>query len=265
MAAGRSWEEACVAGLLEVCERDAFAIMWMNRLSMPRLVVKRGSRLARDLRQALGGSEASVTFVDISNDAGIPVVAAILRHSWLGKPVVSVGASAKRSVEAACRKAFAEAANGYTYIVSQLEAGTGGYSGPDFSGITEWRLHPLVYMEPAMQRELDFMTASDVEREIADPEVNGDGDDDAGRLSALTDRLRSEFAEIAAVDLTTREFAEIGVCVAKVFIPEAVPLHPDHRYTGLAHRRLFEVPRRLGYSATDTSAESLNPLPHPFS
>lgn len=57
MAASWSRVAACIAGYFEICERDAFVIMWMNRLSLPRLHVPAGSALDARLRMIVGGSE----------------------------------------------------------------------------------------------------------------------------------------------------------------------------------------------------------------
>jgi ribosomal protein S12 methylthiotransferase accessory factor len=65
------------------------------------------------------------------------------------------------------------------------------------------------------------------------------------------------------VDLTTREFAELGVHAVKVVAPCAVPLNADHRFPWLGHRRLYETPRWFG--ARRPSPEEFNPMPHPFS
>jgi ribosomal protein S12 methylthiotransferase accessory factor len=125
MAAGWSIEEACLSGLLEICERDAFAIMWMHSLSMPRIVIDPESRFGRELDSVLGPSGGRVWFVNLTNDLGVPVVACVLRQQFEGKPLLTVGAAAKLDYEAACRKAFAEAANGYSRVAGELASHAG--------------------------------------------------------------------------------------------------------------------------------------------
>jgi len=61
-----------------------------------------------------------------------------------------------------------------------------------------------------------------------------------------------------------RDEAELGLHVVKVFVPGAVPLHPDHRYPWLGHRRLYDVPVSLGWRGDRAAPEELNPMPHPF-
>jgi ribosomal protein S12 methylthiotransferase accessory factor len=57
--------------------------------------------------------------------------------------------------------------------------------------------------------------------------------------------------------------AETGFRVVKVFIPGMQQIEGDHTHRLLGGRRLFEVPRRLGYPAAAHIAE-LNPDPHPY-
>jgi ribosomal protein S12 methylthiotransferase accessory factor len=267
MASGWSWESACLSGLLEVCEREAFVVMWLNRLSMPRLKVDPGSQLGRDLRQALGFSAGQVTFVKLSNDFDVPTVLAVLHRCYLDRPLVTVGAASKSTFEAAARKAFAEAANGYCRLVSTMEQTDNAWKpAPDFSNVVDWEWHSLTYADPSLQENLHFMTASEEEQPMPQETKCMDGDETQGEtLELLLRRLKGKFSEIAAVDLTTRELSELGVHVVKVMIPEAVPLAPDHRYPFLAHSRLYELPRLLGYRNHRTTVEDLNSFPHPFS
>ncbi|MGO9232206.1 MAG: YcaO-like family protein [Bryobacteraceae bacterium] len=259
MAAGWSWEEACLSGLLEVCERDAFTIMWMNSLAMPRILVGEDSALDRDLKRLLANTGAQVWFVNVTSDLRIPTVMAVLRHHYLGQPVLTVGAAARVRFEAACYKALAEAANGYARVVSELDARGRWQPAPGFTDVTDFAYHSLVYAAPEHQAALDFMLASEVHRPIEEIEPDAPPDA-AGRLRHVLALLSGHFREIVAVDLTTREFASLGLYAVKVMIPEAVPLHPDHRYPWLGHRRLYEVPARLGYETG-----KLNQSPHPFS
>ena len=258
-AAGWSWEEACLSGLLEVCERDAFTIMWMNSLAMPRIAVRPDSLLGRELERLLAGTGARISFVNLTNNLRIPTVLAVLRHRCLGQPIVTVGAAARMRFQDACRKAFAEAANGYARVVSELDAHGPWRPAAGFVDVTDFARHSLVYTVPEHQPALDFMLASPVEQPIE--QLESDTPPDApGQLRHALALLRENFQEIVAVDLTTQEFASLGLHAVKVVIPEAVPLHPDHRYPWLGHRRLHEVPRVLGYESG-----KINQFPHPFS
>ena len=90
------------------------------------------------------------------------------------------------------------------------------------------------------------------------------GDDDAALLPWLVGELARRGEDVIVVELTTRDAAALDLHAVKVFVPGAVPLPPDHRYQPLGHRRIYEVPRRLGWRADEPRPADLNPYPHPF-
>ncbi len=247
MASGWTWEEACLSGLYEVCERDAFGLMWAKRLTGPRLLPAPGSPLEADAERARVSLEAEVTFVDISNDLRVPTAIAVVRRRYRGRPIVAVGSAAKPGLGQACRKAFAEALSVSGALGEYLEGPDADWSPhADFSNVTDWKWHSLLYTRPEFQHELDFLTSSAEARVLGqEPECGED-------LRSLAARLRPHFPQIVAVDLTTQELAEIPVYAVKIMAPHAVPLEPDHLY------------RRHALPRLHTCGSALNPLPHPF-
>jgi ribosomal protein S12 methylthiotransferase accessory factor len=85
-----------------------------------------------------------------------------------------------------------------------------------------------------------------------------------GDIAVCLDALTSKGFDVLVVDLTTRDVAEAGFRVARVLIPGLQPLHGDHRFRFLGGKRLYQVPRVLGYPQECTTEESLWPWPHPF-
>jgi ribosomal protein S12 methylthiotransferase accessory factor len=263
MAAAWSWARACLTGLLEACERDAFTIMWMNRLSLPRLRLDPESALGCEIARVLSGRDATLTLVNLTSDFAVPTVMAVLRSSAEGQPLVTIGASAKPTFAEAIKKALAEAVSDCERLRHVFEQpGTRWQPAADFSNIVDFEWHSLFYTFPEYQPHLDFLTASPIEQPIPTALERQGTDPDVlrGVLSVLAEKGE----DVVAVDLTTREIAEFGVHVVKVMVPGAVPLNPDHRFPWLGHRRLYTVPRLLGYRATDTRVDELNPMPHPF-
>jgi ribosomal protein S12 methylthiotransferase accessory factor len=112
-----------------------------------------------------------------------------------------------------------------------------------------------VYADPVHQPALEFLTASRVTGRITDEQAPIDP-------HAAVAALRRAGLDAIVVDLTTRDVRSLGLHVIRVVVPEAVPLVPVHATPPLAHRRLCEVPVRLGY-ATRRSIEDLD-LSSPF-
>lgn len=263
MAAAWSWTAACLAGYMEVCERDAFAIMWMNRLSLPRIAVPPASPMARELER-IGGA-ARIALVNLTNDLRVPVVMAVLRHRLRGRAIVTIGLAAHADFCAAACKAALEAAGEYERLRERSEdpALRDWRPAADFGNVVDFEWHGHAYLDERMQEHLAFLTASPEEQPLDSLHpLPGSGGE---LLRSILDRSIAQLPDVVAVDLATREFAELGVHAVKVMAPAAVPLHADHRFPWLGHRRLYETPQRLGIASCATTPESLNPLPHPFS
>ncbi len=246
MAAGWTFEQACLAGLYEVCERDAFALMWARRASCPRLLPAPGTPLHAEVTTVTRQSSACVTFLDISNDLGVPAAAVLLRDHFLGRPIAAFGSSAKPSLHEACRKALAEAVAVRNALRIFLDGPDAAWRPtPDFSNVTDWKWHALLYTLPEFNAMLDFVSASPhcrILHEESTPHPPS--------LQALTHSLRARLPSLLAVDLTPPDIASLSLHAVKIFAPHAAPLEPDHRY-----RR--PVPRLLAVTQP-------NPLPHPF-
>lgn len=263
MAAADSWARAVLTGLFEICEREAFAIMWLNRLTMPRVRVPPGSALGEELRRLLG-PESRLTFVDITSDLGIPTALAVLERPLHGRPLVTMGASAKTTRAAACRKAALEALGCYARVRQEYFGVNPAPWVPaeDFSNVDDYTKHSLLYVDPRLHGELAFITAGqEVDLEDEDEGTSTPPEE----LLRYTRRVAERAGEVLVVTLTTPEIAALGGHVVKVVVPQAVPLNPHHLHPPLGHRRLYQVPRLLGYRATDSTPAELNlKVPHPF-
>lgn len=263
MSAAWRHDDACLNGLLELVERDAFTITWMNRLQCPRLVPAAGSVLAERVAAVQADGATTVTFVDISTDIGIPVVCCLLRRAAYGTPLVTVGLSCKLDHATACDKALGEALSDHERLRVVLADPDERHWAPDldFANVTDFEWHGRVYTDPRYQPQLDFLERSDEVLEV-------DGDfrtPEPGDLVDALERVEEAVSDVVMVDLTTREMAGLGVSVVKVFAPELVPLNADHRYPYLGHERLHHAGGRRPGTSMSQCLSGLNRYPHPFS
>lgn len=257
MAGAWTPEEACLGGLLEVVERDAFALTWQARIVPPRLVLPASSTMGLRVAAVERDELSDVVFLDLTTDLGIPVVACVLRRATIGgRRLVTIGLSCKQDITAACEKALCEALSDHERLRQELETGEGEpwRPAPDFSDVGDFPWHGRAYVHADLQPALEFLTSSDEVRRISG-EFLPDGAKD---LSAALSALEPHVSDVLMVDLTTRDVASLGVTVVKVLVPELVPLHADHRFPYLGHRRLEEALHAQGRA-------DANPFPHPFS
>ena len=90
------------------------------------------------------------------------------------------------------------------------------------------------------------------------------GDSVRADLERCVALLGDAGSQVAYVDVTTPEIAERDLRVARVIATELQPIHFGYGQERLGGRRLFETPRRLGYTTRDQTRADLNPCPHPL-
>ena len=256
IAAHFDLKTALVSAICESIERDAIAISWLGRLPLPRIEI--GTPVPAALAPNLGRLRQSLLqhhMFDATTDMGVPTVYAL--QLLEGHPHLAqyVNCATEFSAAAACAKTIREGAPARPVFED-------GYRYPDqIADFVE--LHDgAAYMgRPGMRDGFGFLLDSPHRRALADVEIDVGTDADA-RLRFLLARLRSQGMDAVAVDLTTDELRELGVCVVRVVIPGLVPMSPIHRARFLAHPRLYDYPERAGYGRLHE--DRINPLPQPF-
>lgn len=267
LSAGLTREEATLGGLLEIVERDAFALAWLHRQPGQRIDVD-DQAMAHEVRLRLLADRpgVDVKFFDITTDVGIPVVFVVMRRPTEMGPVACVGASARVAPAQALRKCILEAGQNFPYLRYLMDHAKDWQPAADFSNVVGFDQHFLTY----------------VRRPELVPQAFAFWDAATGRvaLSALPDhasgrvlpdirhcvaRLDAAGYEVIVVDITTPDIAALGFHVVRVLVPGLLPLHGHHQHPYLGVRRLHEAPQRMGWTAARAApAAGLNPFPHPF-
>jgi len=263
LAAGSSLHEAVLGGLCEVIEREAMMIMWMNQLSTPRINlddVKDKNILERISRIESSGLQPYL--FDITTDVGIPCVFLVLISETNTFPKVTVSAAAHPDASKACIKALDEGVATRRFGRAQGNQSK-KYSFDDFSNITTLEDHLLLYGHTGIDIAFDFLFRSKNQISLRDIGKIPLGNNKF-MLEKIFAKLSEHELEALVVDLTMEDVKQTGHNVVRVIVPEMQPLAEDHNMRFLGVRRLYEVPRRLGYRQEITNEESINPFPHPF-
>jgi ribosomal protein S12 methylthiotransferase accessory factor len=74
-AAGRTLQDASLAAILELAERDAAAVWWYNQIRRPAVITESATPRIRAARRAMEDCGCQVRVIDITNDLNITVVA----------------------------------------------------------------------------------------------------------------------------------------------------------------------------------------------
>ncbi|WFF02779.1 YcaO-like family protein [Micromonospora sp. WMMD964] len=246
--------EAVVRGALEVIERDAVAILWLQRLSLPTVASGELAESTRHLVDCCRRRFVDVRLLDATTDLGVPTVYCLLSAVHDPRLRNWTAASTGRTLSGAAAKALEEAV-ALTGLLSEGASPPGGPAG-------SVAVHDGARFMGAPERAgaFDFLLADAVAPPSPRrPELPADPD---LALAALVERLAAAGARPVVVDRTTRELADVGLTAVHVVIPDLQPLslHPLAQFT--AHPRLSEAPARMGYRVLPE--EELNPWPQPF-
>jgi ribosomal protein S12 methylthiotransferase accessory factor len=261
MACAEQPDDACVRGLCEVLERDAFMVVWANRLSLPRLdwtAHEPITALDRRLFAPLGLEYAAI---DLSLFHRLPSVLAIVRAPAGFPGALGVGAGTAPTIERAWWKALSEAfaARAASAKLALLDERAPGADHP----VASFEDHILQYADHGRAAATAFLDASR-ERVPVGSVPSLDGSSPAGHVAALCDRVEAAGSSACAVDVTSPDVSALGLTVVKVLAPELSALDVLHRARFLGGRRLYSAACDAGLRAHPLAEDDVNPDPHPF-
>jgi ribosomal protein S12 methylthiotransferase accessory factor len=248
-------EVATVKALLEVLERDAFMLVWTNRLSLPLITIDPGfPGLDTFLRTGL-----LFAGVDLSVIHRVPCVLGVVRAPAGVSGALGVGAAAASTADRAGWKALAEA---FTVRAAGVKLALLDPDGDE---------RPIVSFEDHIRRYADHRAAeaaafldSSSERVSLGSVAPLEGDGPAEWIASLCRRIEAVGSRAYVVDVTAPDVAEIGVSVIRVVAPGLLALDAAHSARFLGARRLYEGAAALGLRAAPRGEDDLNPDPHPF-
>jgi ribosomal protein S12 methylthiotransferase accessory factor len=261
LACAATLEEAILTGLLEVVERDAFMLVWHNRLSMPRLDWSGDDELVRLDRRYFAPSGLRYSAVDLSVFLDVPTVLGVVRGPTGCLGALGVGAASAPRVADAWRKALAEAFSVRRWVADRaLEEPE--RLGQPAGAIQTFDDHTLYYATEERARLASFLGAGD-RRDVAAVEPL-EGDNVLELIQAVVRRLEVRGASAYAVDVTSPDVADAGLKVVHVLVPELCQLDVVEGVRFLGGRRLYEAAFEAGVVGRPLTPADLNPDPHPF-
>lgn len=260
LACGATLEEALLAGLLELVERDAFMLAWTNRLSLPRLDWRDDEELRAFEMRYLAPAGARHTAVDLSAFLDVPVVVAAVEGDGVVEPAFSLGAGCAAGVVDATKKALAEAYAVRTWgrylMRSEPEP-------VDAARVETFADHIRFYTGRRRAAAARFLITGDATRPTAAVESLR-GRTPLEQIEELTRRLARRGLSAYAVDVTSPDVAAAGLAVAKVVAPELCSLDVRHDARFLGGERLYRAAFEAGLAAAPLDAREVNHDPHPF-
>lgn len=255
-------EEAVLSALLELIERDAFMLVWRNRLSLPKLDWSGDRQLSRLDDRYFAPTGLDYAAVDLSVFFGVPAALGVVHGASRELGALGVGAGCGVSIEVAWRKALAEAFAVHSHVRDAL------YERPELldRGAAEIRTfddHIFFYGSEERARAASFLDASTELRSTGEIESLG-GTDLRAVIDDVVRRLDARGVTSYAVDITAPDVREAGVAVIRVVCPELCALDVVDTARFLGGSRLYRASFEQGLVSRPFGLHDLNPDPHPF-
>jgi len=269
VAASGILEEAILKGILEVIERDAYIISYLNKLSPPVIDFEYLSFQDAELEKVFKmfrRYRLEVFLLKVPTDFSVPVISAIILDKTGQGPAFVIGNSAKLDLKSAILGALSEA----LAIRLSLKNNWTEKENSDFPALDKFGQHDRMayWAQPQNAPRLDFMTQGEKIKIDLATAVNffDNGEKIKNKeyyrqkLQELIAELKRKSYEACYVEFSDKAIAELGLHCVQVVIPELQPIHLEEKFPCFGGKRLREIPQILGY----VPAEKLNKEPHPF-
>lgn len=258
LATGPTKEFALLNGALEILERDAFMITWMNQLTPPRLdledLAKKSAQISK-LLELCRRYRLSVSAALLPTDAPTYAVCVIIEDDSGIGPNVSVGLRAHRSIENAVRGACFEALRIRQVVRRRNDTHA---LDPDKKGSDIVHVERAQYWSQAgSARRLDFLKSGP----LASLESTWENDTVEEHWQRILNWCREEKYECASVDVGASDSNVSLWKIEMVTMPEMQPMHQTEAFVYQGGKRLRSVPEKFGYVPR---SEPYIDEPHPF-
>src|SRR5581483_3326633 len=167
LACAATLEEATLTGLLELVERDAFMLVWHNRLSLPLLDWSGDDAIARIDRRYFAPTRLRYSAVDLSVFLDVPTVLGVVHGPAGSLGALGVGAAGATRIEVAWRKALAEAFSVRRWVRDRALEEPDRLGRPS-AAIQSFDDHTLYYAEEQRAARAAFMDSSPERRDTRD-------------------------------------------------------------------------------------------------
>lgn len=251
-----SLEEAMLKGLLEIIERDAFTIFWLNQLSPPK--IDTDNNKLDELKTKFKFPHINYSIFDITSDFEIPVVATFSFSNSSFGYVASLGLSCSLTYLKAIKKALVENAQGRVAVAFHRKNDPEKKYRSDFKDVLNFEDHSYLYStDESLKNKLDFLHKSEM---VHSPKENPE----RISLNKLIEKFKEKGYDVFVKELTTPDIKEVELKVVRVIVPGMVYLHGIHPFPFLGSPRIYQPSKIFKWCVKKTSTEEeiLNFPPH---
>ena len=264
LGAGASLEQAALAGLYELIERDSFLITWMNQLPAQEAVAPADALVERTFIRHYARFGVEVRVLCLPTDLPVYVMMAVLLDRSGEGPAAVVGLGCHPDPVRAFRKAIFEGAQSRPGYVQRFKDQATWQGLRNYRDVRSLQDHSAFFASVDRLVEFDFLLKQ--ARKVDLSSLSNFAAADAPReLARISKAVRDAGCRIVCADLTTPDLQAYPVRVVRMLATGLQPIHFGYGEERLGGRRLFELPARLGHARNPVDETELNPCPHPLS
>lgn len=258
LAAHTNYYKAILNGLYETIERDSFVITWMQNLVPQKLII---SKEIQDYIDSHFPANYEWHFFDISYDINVPsILGFCFGEAEYGK-FVAVGSSTRATYGDALKKVIQEIGQAVPYFRYLLGEKKNWNPSDDYTLIQNFDDHSVFYVKRQdLWHIFDKWTTAKETKKINFNEKVTRTDEE--EIRCIVDILKAKNYNVLFKDITTHDVRQLGFFSIKVFIPQLTQLAGAYPFYFLGGKRLYSVPKEMGYKSNDL--HHLNKYPHPF-
>lgn len=249
---------AVCKGLLELIERDAFMVMWLNQLSLNRYDAVEVCSLGRDIAELVAACKKyrfETHFIKLITDAPTHALCVVLVDETGNKPQISIGLKAHPSLATAAEGALLEALRIRRGVYAGIKNGNVAPSQVENIG----HMDRLIYWaEDKNVSRLAFLTQGSVCQIVRE---DWDDEDYDAHLQRLIGWCKEKGYECSSVSLTKSKANVTPWHIEMVVVPQLQWMHLHEKFVKVNEVRRTEVPKQFGYSPR---GEAFLSEPHPF-
>lgn len=244
--------------ILEVIERDAVALTWLQKIRWPRFDMTLLSD-SDEVKMALTANSAEeMHFFNATTDLGVPTIYGVSvspNHPTVRQVVVAV---TSWDFDSAIIKLVREAISCRIALEHRRLERT---DPTQFHAVHDGALYMA---SPERSSAFDFLLDDSLGSRGAAQTANilKSDVDGAEAVRWLLGILKERGMDAYAVNLTCREVDDAGFFCVRVVIPQLMPLSFVHNAQFRGSNRLYAAPANMGYIVH--KEEDLNPWPQPF-
>jgi ribosomal protein S12 methylthiotransferase accessory factor len=249
--------EAASRALIELVERDALSITWLQRLALREILIDDPEILGSPEWKAYEtcSSHIKFTLFEATTDLGIAVILGVQTSEYDHALATLVSCGAGLVPADVVRKvlrdmaAFRPAFRGVRDIPADWDQFSKPHHGAFFMA-DRARQGAFAFL-----RSRETVNLSALEKPLSTNEP-------VDKLRYILAQFNDQGINAYIGDISSSEARQNGYYVVRALVPQLQPLSFHYRARFLGNSRLYELPRRLGYQSN--SEDMLNSWPLPF-